>query len=206
MEQNFQTSFIPKQTVVETREKASHGAGIFTMAAVIIFLTMVVASGGLYFYKKVTEKRIVNMENDLNLAKNRFEPSKIFQLQVLDKRLRAASEVLGKHVAVSPIFEALESITMKTVRFTNFRYTLSSDAESLVEVKMSGEGVGYRSVALQADLFSQSKYFIDPVFSNLTLNSRGNVVFDLEFAVEPSFIDYQEIVKAQSAPAIAPSN
>jgi hypothetical protein len=203
MEQNFQTSFIPKQSVIEEREKAAPRIGIFLVVAIIVFLTMVIASAGLYFYKTVTLKSIQNKEETLTAAKERFEPSKVVQLQTFNKRLRAASEVLSQHVAVSPIFQALGEITMKTVRYTSFNYILAGDGEPLVKVTMSGEGVGYRSIALQSDLFSQTKYFIDPVFSNLNLTQNGNVSFDLEFRVEPSFLDYQELVRA-GASGVAP--
>lgn len=201
MEPNFQTSFIPKQSVIEAREKARPRTGIFLVIAIIVFLTMIVATAGIYFYKTVTEKSITEKEQDLTTAKDRFEPAKISQLQTVNKRIRAATAVLTKHVAISPIFQALGAITMKTVRFSKFDYELTGDSTPLVKVKMSGEGVGYRSIALQADLFSKSKYFIDPVFSNLNLTQKGNVQFDLEFMVEPSFIDYQELVRAENTEA-----
>lgn len=201
MEPNFQTSFIPKQSVVEARQKASPGVGIFLIVSIIVFLTMVVASSGLYFYKTLTEKRIAGMEQDLNTAKDRFEPSKVVQLQTFNNRLRAASEVLSRHIAVSPIFKALGDVTMKTVRYTDFSYSMAGEGGSLVKVQMNGEGVGYRSIALQADLFSQSKYFIDPLFSNLTLTPKGNVNFSLEFMVEPTFVDYQELVRKENVEA-----
>ncbi|MDP2789054.1 MAG: hypothetical protein Q8O46_03330 [bacterium] len=194
MDQNFQTSFIPKKSITEERVAVSHSFGFLTVIAFFIFLTMVVTAGGLYFYKGIMTKNISNMENELNLARNRFEPAKISQLQILDKRLRASSEVLSRHIAVSPIFKALQEVTMKSVRFTKFSYDLTSDINPKVGVKMGGVAVGYRSVALQADLFSKKKYFIDPIFSNLTLDEKGNVVFDLEFRVEPSFIDYQQMI------------
>ena len=68
----------------------------------------------------------------------------------------------------------------------------------LVTVKMSGLAVGYRSVALQADLFSKNKLFIDPIFSNLSLDNSGNVIFDLEFSVDPAFIDYDRVIKTNN--------
>ena len=95
------------------------------------------------------------MENDLNLAKNRFEPSKITELQVLDKRLRGSSEILSRHIAISPIFQALQTLTMKTVRYTKFSYSSGEDKKAKILVKMSGLAIGYRSVALQSDLFAQ---------------------------------------------------
>ena len=62
------------------------------------------------FLQGVLVKNIAKMENDLNLAKNRFEPSKITELQVLDKRLRGSSEILSRHIAISPIFQALQTL------------------------------------------------------------------------------------------------
>lgn len=203
MEQNFQTSFIPKKTISEGRAPAPYYFGFVTIISIFIFLTMLVAAGGLYFYKGIMTKSISSMEADLNLAKNRFEPAKIQQLQVLDKRLRAADSILSKHIAVTPIFEALEEVTMKSVRFTKFSYILGDETNPNVQVKMGGIAVGYRSVALQADLFSQRPYFIDPIFSNLSLDDKGNVVFDLEFSVEPSFINYESAMSGAQAQQVS---
>jgi len=191
MEQNFQTSFIPKKPMIEERAVATKPVGFLLVLSIFLLCTMVVASGGLYFYRDVVTKNITKMESDLNLAKNRFEPSKITQLQTLDKRLRASTEILSKHLAISPIFKALQSVTMKTVRFTKFDYTLDDERTTRVLVKMSGVAIGYRSVALQSNLFAQNKYFIDPIFSNLSLDNSGNVLFDLEFSVDPTFVDFK---------------
>ncbi|MBU0611922.1 hypothetical protein KKB58_00600 [Patescibacteria group bacterium] len=199
MEQNFQTSFIPKKPMVEERSVPSRPVGLLTTISVFIFFTVILASGGLYFYKGVLEKNIAKMQNDLELARNRFEPSKITQLQTLDKRLRASSLVLSKHIAVSPIFKALQDTTMKTLRYTKFSYEFGSEKNSKVLVKMSGQAIGYRSIALQSDIFAKNKYFIDPVFSNLSLDDKGSVLFDLEFSVDPSFVDYKQTLLTAEA-------
>lgn len=204
MEPNFQTSFIPKKPMVAERATSSRSIGIFTIASLFILFTVLLATGGIYFYKITLAKDIVKMENDLSLAKNRFEPAKITELQLLDKRLRASTEILSKHIAITPVFEALAAITMKTVRFTKFSYDFGNgkDAKSAkVNIKMSGLAIGYRSVALQSDLFTtkdEGKNFIDPVFSNLTLDNSGNVLFDLEFSVDPSFVDYKQMLETSS--------
>lgn len=205
MEQNFQTSFIPKKPMIEEHNTNVRSVGFFTIISFFILFTVLLATGGLFFYKGILAKNITQMENDLNLAKSRFEPSKITELKILDKRLRASTEILSKHIAVTPIFQALQDITMKTVRYTKFSYDLGSILPSQngntenaggmrIVVKMTGQAVGYRSVALQSDLFTTKdvgKNFIDPIFSNLTLDDKGNVLFDLEFSVDPSFVDYK---------------
>lgn len=197
MDQNFQTSFIPKKPIVKEREISSRPVSIFLIISLFILLTVVLATGGLYFYKKYEEKNIASMENTLNLAKNRFEPSKITELQVLDKRLRASSEILSKHMAMTPIFGVLQQLTMKTIRFTKFSYNMGTDKDPTVKVSMSGVAIGYRSIALQSDLFAKNKNFIDPVFSNLTLDNSGNVIFDLDFSVDPNFVNYKQTLLTQ---------
>jgi len=213
MEQSFQTSFIPKKPIIEERAARPRSVGFFMIISIFVLFTVLLASIGLYLYKGNLEKVIADKTNQLVLAKNGFEPERITELQVLDKRLRASSEILSRHIAITPVFEALSAITMRTVRFTKFSYTFGSDTTAVnggdnnsqngkVIIKMSGTAVGYRSVALQSDLFStkdEGKNFIDPVFSNLTLDDKGNVLFDLEFSVEPSFVDYKQMLARESA-------
>jgi hypothetical protein len=196
MEQNFQTSFIPKKPLTEERVVHSRPVSIFTIFSIIAFFTVIMVYGGLYFYQGTLVSKIGKMENDLKVIKNRFEPEKITQLQELDKRLNGANQILSNHIAVSPIFESLQNLTLKTIRFTKFTYTLGSVSGSEnVDVKMSGQAVGYRSIALQSDLFNQhKKEIIDPVFSNLSLDNKGNVIFDLEFGVDPSLLNYKQLI------------
>jgi len=188
--------------MVPERAQSSRPIGLLFVLSLLILFAVIVATGSLYFYKSALQKNISGMEETLNLAKYRFEPARIAELQVLDKRLRASNEILSKHMAITPVFEALEKITLKTVRYTKFSYDLASDNGSTVDIKMSGQAIGYRSVALQADLFTKNKNLIDPVFSNLTLDNSGNVLFDLEFSVEPSFINYKQTLLADSADSV----
>lgn len=198
MDQNSQTSFIPKKPIIERRAIKSQPIGFLIVIAMLVLFSVLLLTGALFFYKGMLVRNITQMENDLNLARNRFEPSKITELQTLDKRLRASNEILSKHVTVTPIFQALSDLTMKTVRFTRFSYKVnesSVDGRARVIISLRGQAIGYRSIALQSDLFAQNKNLINPVFSNLTLDNSGNVLFDLEFSVDPSFVNYQQILE-----------
>ena len=196
MEQDFQTSFIPKKPMIDDRATSSRPIGLLTVFSIFIFFAAVLIAGGLYFYKGILTKNIASMQNDLELAKGRFEPAVITRLQVLDKRLRASNSILTNHISISPIFDALQSLTMKTVRYTKFSYSFADNNK--INVKVSGQAIGYRSIALQSDLFSKNKSLIDPVFSNLSLDDKGNVLFDLDFSVDPSFVNYKQALLAES--------
>ncbi len=203
MEPNFQTSFIPKKPMIEEpMARPSRPASFFLIVAIFVFFTMILASGGLYFYKATLGNSIVEKKSSLVSAKGRFEPDKIAQLIVLDKRLQASKEILAKHITVSPIFDALSKVTIKNIRYTKFSYVLSTDGSGKVLVKMSGLAswaLGYKAIALQSDIFAQNKdyntFFIDPIFSNLVPDAKGNIIFDLDFAVNPISINYSNVIK-----------
>ena len=180
--------------VVKERTILPSAIGLSTIIPLIFLFAVLLGTGGLYLYKASLIKNISTLGGNLKLASDRFEPSKISELQTLDKRLRASNQVLSHHVAVSPIFQVLQELTMKTVRYTSFNYTMPNDATGVVSVRMSGLAIGYRSVALQADLFTKNKNLIDPVFSNLQLDDRGNVIFDLTFSVDANFVNYKQKV------------
>lgn len=207
MEQNFQTSFIPKKPIMEERVTSARPVGVLLLGSIFILFVVLLGTGGIYFYKGSLNNNLTSMQNSLALEKNSFEPSEITQLQVLDKRLQASTEILNNHIAISPVFAELENITMHTVRFTKFSYggtnanngttTVTATKPNTVDIQMSGIATDYRSVALQSDLFNQDKNFSNPVFSNLTLDNNGNVLFDLEFSVPLSFVNYKQSLLTQ---------
>ncbi len=200
MEQNFQTSFIPKKPIIEDTTKSSTSSSFFVIITVLIFVTVVLAYGGLFLYSNILTKNITAKKEQLDRANERFEINRINELKLLDKRLKAGGKVLDKHISISPIFEILQKITMKTVRYTKFAYEVTDKGE--INVKMNGQALGYRYIALQADLFSKEKNLIEPVFSNLSLDDKSNVNFDLTFAVDPSLVDYEQKLQRETPSSV----
>jgi len=198
MEQNFQTSFIPKKPMLKESAVSAQPISIFLIISLFVLFTVLLATGGLYFYKGIVTKNIVEMQNTLELARKRFEPAKITELNIFDRRLRASTEILAKHMTVIPVFNALEQLTMKSIRFTKFSYSLGTGEKAGISIKMSGVAIAYRSIALQSDLLATNKNIIDPVFSNLTLDNSGNVIFDLDFTVDSGFVNYKQTLMTQS--------
>ena len=64
---------------------------------------------------------------------------------------------------------------------------------------MSGKADNYTAIALQSDQLTQNKYIKDPIFENLTLDDRSNVLFDLTFQVDPSFVLFGEKLNREQA-------
>src|ERR1035437_7330051 len=204
MDQNFQTSFIPKKPIIETRTTSTRPISFVTIISLFIFFIAFAVSLGLFFYKQILTSNLAKMDASLNLSKSRFEPDKIKQLQVLDKRLNAAKEILSKHMTTYPVFEVLQAITMKTVRYTKFSYNIDTATDAKILVTINGQADGYRSIALQSQLFTtKAKNFIDPVFFNLALDDKGNVSFSLEFSVVPNFVNYKQLLASQASTSVS---
>ncbi len=200
MEQQFQTSFIPKKPLAEDRIIKPRSVGVFSFLATIIFIASIVAGGGVYFYEILLTKQVASSADSLKRAQDAFEPTVINDLVALNKRLNSANDILNHHIAVTPIFKTLGDTTLKSIQYTKFDYSIPKGTSNIL-IKMSGKAPSYQSIAIQADNFGQNKYLIDPVFSNLNLDDKGSVNFDLTFSVDPSFVSYSSnITKANQNP------
>lgn len=194
MDKEFQTSFIPKKTVIESPKRVgSSGGGIFNLIAFVIFIASLISAGAAYFYRSSVSANIEEYKTSLIRARNQFEPGAIRELQVLDKRLNAATSILNQHVAVSPIFVLLQDLTLPTVRYSDFSYTID-ETKKIVDIKMKGEAKDYNFIALQADLFSKNKFIKNPIFSDFVLDQASNIDFNLTFSVDKSLISYESFL------------
>lgn len=193
MEKEFQTSFIPKKPLAEERVVKQPTMNIFNFIGIIIFVGALLASGGVYLWKAALTKQVSDAQKSLRLAQDKFEINSVLDLQTLDKRLNAANELLQNHIVMAPIFQALQEMTLKTVRFTKFSYAISgTGATRDMQVKMSGVAKTYNALALQAANLGNNKYFHDPVFSNLSLDDKGTIQFEVQFSLDPLFLSYIE--------------
>ncbi len=199
MDQEFQTSFIPKKTLNPKPERTGGGSfGLVNVVAFVIMLISLLVAGGAYLYRDNLSKKVEEMKVSLERAQNIFEPELLVELENLNKRIEAADVILSNHIAVSPIFEVLQDITLPTVRYIDFTYEIDSVNPDVIHVTMTGEAVSYDAITLQADLFSNNRFIRNPIFSNFSLNRTGSVEFDLMFDVSKSLVNFEQKVERTS--------
>jgi len=187
----FQTSFIPKNPITEEKLKVHEPINPFRFFIVILFFIVFVGSGGIYLYKVFLAKKLVSIDAELRRIETGFDQGLVNDMQKLASRLGASKEVLSNHIVVSPLFNILEQNTLKTVRFNKFQYDFSRE-KSEIDIKMTGQASSYTSLALQAGILGSQKGIISPVFSNLDVDNKGRVTFDLDFSIDPKFLLYEE--------------
>ena len=185
----FQTSFIPKKSFDQTASLKKKSSGIVLPLAVIIFLVSAFSAGGVFLYEKFLNSSIERKKESLETAKAAFEPELIRQLSRLGIKLATAESLLGEHVALSSFFEFLEEITLETIRFNSFSYTID---ETGLKISMEGEALSFAAVALQSDEFAKQRYLREPVFSGLDLDDTGNVEFMVTAYVDPALVSYRD--------------
>ena len=167
MPPKFQSSFIPKKPV------SSSASGMTAMPRV-----------SQRFYLGY---RIEQMTSDLTQARTTLDPSLISELINLDKRIISTKTLVSSHQIITPLLVFLEESTPKTVRFTSLEY---NHTDKGLELELKGEARGYTALALQADIFQRSRYFTNPNFSDLTLNTKGDVDFSFKGVVNPDLVAY----------------
>lgn len=191
MEPKFQSSFIPKGPLASSAGsnlvKRPKEKSLFGYIGMVVFVLSVLLAGGVFGYKYYLKNRIASMEASLEQARADLDLETIEELMNLDRRIKSTKQLVSKHVVLTPLFEFLEIFTPKTLRFNDFKYSVSDGA---IKLSMKGEARGYAALAAHADIINKSEHFKDPVFSDLTLSPKGDVVFSFTATVDPNLVSY----------------
>jgi len=190
MDPRFQTSFIPKKPIVSTPGRAASPINLFSLLTTIIFIVAVALSGGVFFYKQLTAKQIAQSKADFERAKSAFEPDIVNQIVRLDTRIETGKKLLSSHLAVTPLFEYLSTITLKNVRFKDFNFVYL--AKDKIQVSMKGQAQSYASVALQSDLLNAQKNLKNTLIGDLALETSGLVAFTVSTVIDPTIFMYEK--------------
>lgn len=185
MDNEFRTTFIPKQPIVPQSTSSSgpvsKPVGILFVVAVIIFIVSIVIGGGMYAYKTYLTKDVADLAVSLDRVQKSLDPNAIKEFTVMDKRLRNAQTLLDQHNVTYPLFDVLRSTTLPAVRYTKMDLSFNDTGD--LAVTLSGESDGYRSIALQSQALSQNADLQDTIFSNFVVTPKGRVAFDVSFTI-----------------------
>lgn len=203
MQERVKTSFIPKASLkIEQKPSARQNpVALVNIIAAAILVVAILASGGMFILERYTIQSIAKKQADLDRSRGAFEPATIKELSRLDARIEAGKELLAGHVALSNLFDDLELRTFSSVRFADLAYTIP--APGRIILSMNGTASSFNAVALQAEEFSKSAVLIDPIFSNVNINSNGSIDFDFAATVDASRIRYAG-APASPPPATTP--
>jgi hypothetical protein len=201
MDPQFKTSFIPKKPILDTTSELRTSAPInlFSLLSTILFIVVIFLGGGVFFYKSILADQIGKNKEVLERAKDAFEPELIEQIIRLDSRIETSKKLLSSHLALTPFFDFLSTVTLRTVRFRDFSFAYLAPDKIMVEMK--GEAQSYASVALQSDLLNSQKFLKDTVVGDMSLEPTGTVSFRVTSVIDPSLVSYAQSLARNMAPS-----
>jgi len=202
MEPKFQTSFIPKKSLVTgnpaINRSSGHASAFFMAFAMIVFVVSLGAAGGGYAWKHILSTYQISYKTQLAERQKQFNIDLIEQLKNANVKIDIAKQLLQNHVAFSGIFDIISRFTIEKVRFTNLSLTMPAAPGADMNISMSGYGNSLSSVAFQSDVLSQleqyglRKVVKNPVLSNPALDAAGMVSFGLTASVDASSLQYEK--------------
>ena len=191
MNSKIRSSFIPKKSIVTKSStlKQYRSFNILTFVATAVFVVSLLASGGVFIYERLIKNSIDQKGIELENARQTIDTGLINEFKALDKKLRTAEELLGRHIAMTLFFDFLESSTLQNVQYNEFGYIFNTD--DVISIDMEGIAQSFNSLTLQSDIFRDSNIILNPVFSDLSLDESGNVQFNVSARIDPSFVLYR---------------
>lgn len=192
MEPKFQTSFIPKSPISTQKENPMKKGGsfdIFSTVATLLFIATLLAGGALFFYKRIVNKEILSIKADISDTRDAFQPETIKELIDFNKTIRSTNQLLQRHIAISSLFNVLQSLTIKPISFKDFSYS-ELDGQIVVDVKM--EGKSYSAFAQQSGIFSKQEFIKDPEFSDFELSEGGTITATFKSIIDPTILSYEK--------------
>lgn len=208
MEPKFETTFIPKGPALTNPDivlRKKRRSLLFNGSIVIFFIALLSALG-LFGYETYLKRSITDMNGILVSERANYDFEKIDTLKKASIRMTYAEDVLNNHKALSLFLTHLEEVTLTNVRWRGM--TIVTDASGRLLLNLTGEARSYASVALQEDAFAESGYIKSVVFSALSLDPVGNVIFNVNAEINQAEIRFAGLdeFKLDSIPLESPED
>jgi len=191
MDPKFRSSFIPKKTVsgvVDSSKVHGPSTSVLSIASGAIFIIALIFALGAFGYQLFLDKKVNAKGVELETFRQQIEIEKIAEVEELDRKIRAAEQLLDNHISLTRLFEYLESATLPNVQFKSFGHEINSD-DSFV-TNLNGVALDYSTLALQSEIFGRGDVFSDVAFSGISLDNLGRVLFSIEAKVSRNNLLY----------------
>lgn len=218
---NLQTSFVPKHEAVSVapamgstsggsiNKNLDRGFSFFNAVAFIVFGLSLVVYAGAFGYQYFLLDQInrpcdANADTGCGLRetlandKRELQINQIIRYAKLDTKMKVADSLINSHRSVVPLLDALQNYTLQNVKFDKL------DISDKGVVTVDGLAVGYDDLAVQqkallgAQVTSGKSLFKQADFSSISLNDKGNVMFKLTLAPDPSLFSFNTFKQLMS--------
>ena len=188
------TSFVPRQPVQPTRRPTSSGTNLFLIASLIIAGLVIAVAVGVFAYNKFLLHTLASKQAELTTAQSQVDENTVEDFIRLRDRLANGKDLLDNHVVLSQFFDALESLTLQNVQFTDMKLSVAGDHTATLE--MTGTAKNFNALAAQSNAFAADKRIKRAIFSDITITDSKLVSFKLSADVDSELITQGATVSA----------
>ncbi len=199
------SSFIPKENSGMTpgRARRTRTFHIFGFIATVALVGSLLSAGFVYFLKNSASANLTSAEQALSEQKNLFSIESINEVKEFDRRLQAASLLIGNHISPLKIFSALEQRAKQRIQFTQFSLEHTPGIEVIVQLQ--GKTSEFGVLALQESSFGDDALLKNVVFSQVSTEDQTEeggaaqgIAFTLKGALNTGLVLYD----GKSAPNV----
>jgi len=198
MNPKITSSFIPDKIQRNSGGRLPQGGigdMVLLLGVVVLFVAAALALG-IFLYDRFLAASVATKGEQLNRAREQFDPVLIQNLARLDARMNAAYDILARHLAPSEVFRLLQDLTLQSILYDSLDYTIGEDG--IVRIDMSGVAQSVNGVALQSSLFGEHNAIMNPIFSGLNLTDQG-VEFSVSAVLDPVALQYARVAEKRAS-------
>lgn len=197
MDRDTQTSFIPRTAFTKNLVVSPRVVGLPTVVSVLALLISLTFWGGTYAYRRILVSTIESpcveraaggrscgLRESVNRSRQDLDQTTTVYLTRLNDKLAIGAGLVRQHQSAVPVLRMLEELTLPSIYYSRFDYSGGT-------LNIEGRASSYEDIALQTQVFVRDKGRIKSfIFSDLDLDSLGNVIFKLVVSLEPEVTSY----------------
>ncbi len=194
MEQNFDTSFIPKRPIFkeEAGIRRHEPIPVVTLVGFAVFFAALILTGLVFFLHKKDFNSVQSLATQLATEKERFNPQTIEELKAVSTRLRYAKDVIDNHVAVSPLLDLVQAVTLKSLYYDGF--DLTKDEKTGYQLRLLGKAPSYGLLYAQVEAYRADPKIRGVEVVNMQLDERtGGTTFEVRLTLSPEVMKYDPL-------------
>ena len=166
------------QLLPETRRKIDikvPGENRLLYSGVAILILILIAMGGLYFYRNTMESKIVELDAQISALEKTRDKNVETNLLTLSKQLSLISTLLDSHVVWSKAFGKVESLLQPQVQFLTFAAAVSDN-----RFEFKALAPNYTVVAKQMAALVSDDSIKDFALINVHVLTSGKLEFSIK--------------------------
>ncbi len=191
MEQNFDTSFIPKRPIFkeDAGVRRHQPVSVVTLIGFAVFFAALILTGITFYINKKESAAVETLAAKLASEKENFNPQAIEELKAISARLKFAKDVVDNHVAVSPLLDLIQSFTNKSVYYESL--DLVREEKTGYELTLRGKAPSFGLLYAQMSSYRAESKVRTVEVGNVQLDERtGGVQFEVKIGLSPEVMKY----------------